>query len=247
MCLFRMNRCARAGLTGNCAGVYLVLLALLAASCGDVDIYATSRATPANRYTDGFDALDLGVWRCEYGCPSVSAGTATFSLLPGVQPNNTGSWSKIRYLPRRFTSGTFTVRFALGPRPTEPVWWGVALWDAGPSPDQSQFNEINFGAATDGGSTNTQMDLFSARLGQSTSIKVDTGTDLYDGSYHVGRLVYDRAHVDLYFDGVLLGTITDTRFIPTDPLDLVVGARLVAAPVLASRFDAMVDSCEIEW
>jgi hypothetical protein len=247
MCLSRTNRRARARLTGNHGGVYLVLLALLAASCGDVDVYATSRATSANRYTDGFDALDLGVWRCEYSCPSVSAGTATFSLLPGVQPNNAGSWSKIRYTPRRFTSGAFTVRFALGPRPTESVWWGVALWDPGPSPDESQYNEINFGYTTDATSTNTQMDFLSARLGQKTSLKIDTGTNLYDGSYHVGRLVYDRAHVDLYLDGALLQTITDTRFIPTDPLDLVLGARLVTAPVLTSRFDAMVDSCEIEW
>jgi len=242
----RKDRCARATLTGNYGGVML-LFALAAASCGDVDVHATSRAAPPNGSADAFDALDLGVWRCEYGCPSASGGTATFSLLPGVDPSNAGSWSKIRYTPRRFTSGTFTVRFSLGPRPTQPVWWGVALWDAGPNPDGSQFNEINFGSRTDSSYADTEMDLFAARLGQRFSIKVDTGTNLYDGSQHVGKLVYDATRIDLYFDGALLQTITDTRFIPTDPLDLVIGARLVTTPVLTSRFDMIVDSCEIEW
>jgi hypothetical protein len=243
---FRKNRCARAGATGNHGGVML-LFALTAASCGDVDVHATSRAAPPNAYTDGFDTLDPNAWQCEYSCPSVSGGAATFSLLPGVGPDGVGSWSKIHFAPRRFTAGSFTVRFALGPRPPEPVWWGVALWDAGPSPDQSLYNEINFGARTDGTYTDSEMDLFAARLGQSVSVKVDTGVNLYDGSFHVGRLVYDATHVDLYFDDKLLRTITDTSVIPTDPVGLVLGTRLETVPVLVSGFDMIIDSCEIEW
>jgi hypothetical protein len=225
----------------------LLLVALAAASCGDVDVRATSRATSTNRYVDTFDTLDADVWRCEYGCPSVAGGALTFSLLPGVDPKSTGSWSKIRYMPRRFTAGAFTVRFSLGARPAEPVWWGMALFNAGSSPDQSQYNEINFGSRTDSSDADTQTDLFYARLGQDASTKVDTGADPYDGAYHVGKLVYDATHVDFYFDGRLVQTMTDTKFIPSEPLELVIGTRLVTTPVLTSRFDMTVDSCEIEW
>jgi hypothetical protein len=246
MCRSRTNRCARAGVTGNYRGV-LLLFALAAASCGDVDVRATSRVTSANRYVDTFDTLDPDAWQCEYGCPSVAGGALTFSLLPGVDPKSKGSWSKIHYTPRRFTAGTFTVRFALGARPAEPVWWGVALYSAGASPDQSQYSEINFGYRTDGSNTATQMDFFCARLGEGVSLKVETGTNLYDGAYHVGKLVYDATHVDLYLDDRLLQTIADTRFIPTEPLGLVIGTRLVTTPVLTSRFDMRADSCEIEW
>src|SRR5689334_13706405 len=164
MCRSRKNRCARAGVSGNYWGV-LLLFALTAASCGDVDVRATSRVASANRFVDTFDTLDSDVWRCEYGCPSVAGGISTFSLLPGVDPNNAGSWSKIRYTPRRFTAGTFTVRFALGARPTQPVFWGVALYNAGPSPDQSQFSEINFGYRTDGNDTDSYLTFFLGRSG----------------------------------------------------------------------------------
>jgi hypothetical protein len=208
---------------------------------------AAGGAASTHQFADPFDTFDPTIWSCEGSCPTVSDGIATFSLLPGVEPNNDGSWSKVRFAQRRFTSGTFTLTFALGPRPTQPVYWGMALWDEGPSADQSQYNEINFGYTTDGSSTNTEIDFVSARLGQQLSLRVDTGKDLYDGSFHTGRLVYDATRVELYLDDELLETITDTSVIPTDPLALILGTRLVTAPVLTSRFDLFIDGCEIEW
>jgi hypothetical protein len=177
----------------------------------------------------------------------VAAGVATFALLPGVAPNNNGSWSKARYVPRRFTCGRFTARFALGMRPPQPVWWGIALWDNGPNPDQSQYNEINFGLTTSESPGNTQMRFESTKLGQGVSLVVDTGVDLYDGSYHVGELAYDATRVELYFDGRLLQTISDTTVIPTDPMDFLLGTRLVTTPALTGEFDEIVDSTQIEW
>jgi beta-glucanase (GH16 family) len=123
----------------------------------------------------------------------------------------------------------------------------MALWDEGPSADQSQYNEINLGCTTGESSTNTQMDLVSTRLGQKASLTVDASSDLYDGSFHTGKIVYDSARVEFYLDDELLGTITDTSVIPTDPLTLILGTRLVTTPVLTSRFDQIIDSCEIEW
>jgi hypothetical protein len=204
-------------------------------------------APAGGSYTEPFDTFNPSLWACEYSCPSVSAGVATFALLPGVAPNNNGSWSKARYAPRRFTCGRFTTRFALGTRPTQPVWWGVALWDDGPSPDQSQFNEINFGLTTDESPTNTQMRFESTKLGHGVSLVVDTGVDLYDGAHHVGELAYDASRVELYFDGRLLQTIADTSVIPTDPMDFLLGTRLVTAPTLSAEFDELVDSTQIEW
>jgi hypothetical protein len=251
----RRNKCALDALTGNYHGVCSsVLLLALISSCGNVELDATSRAAPAsdgamstNRFSDPFDTLNLDVWTCEYSCPTMSGGTATFSLLPGVGPSNLGSWSKIHYTPRRFTSGTFTVRFALGPRPTEPVWWGVALYEEGPSPDQSQYSEIYFGYRTDGSFTNTQLYLESARFGKNLALKVDTGVDLYDGTFHTGRLVYDSTRIELFFDDQPLQAITDTSVIPTVPMTFVLGTRLVTTPVLTSRFDEIINNCEIEW
>jgi hypothetical protein len=250
----RETPCARGGRSGGYLSMSTALLLLaLAPSCGNVQLDATSESTADDAgagsadATEEFDVLDPSLWRCEYSCPSVSEGVATFSLLPDVQPNQAGSWSKIRYTPRRFTSGSFTVRFALGERPTQSVWWGMALWDRGPSTDQSEYSEINFGYTTDGSFTNTQMDLFSARLGKTLSLKVDTGKDLYDGSFHTGTLVYDATRVELYVDGELLETITDPSVIPSDPLDLTIGSRLVSEPVLTSPFEHQVERCVIEW
>jgi len=199
-----------------------------------------------NTFTEPFDTFDKNVWSCEYTCPTVSGGFAQFNLLAGIAPNNTGSWSKIRYKPRRFTAGKFSVRFSLGARPSHAVWWGVALWDDGPSADQ--FNEINFGYTTDESFTNTQLLFESTKRGQGVSLKIDAGVDLYDGSYHVGQLEYDSSHVAFYFDGKLMKTITDTSVIPTDAMDLIIGPRLVtgAAP-LSADFTESADWAEIQW
>ena len=214
----------------------------------DVALTCVTIPVPLNVFSDSFDVFDSSIWSCEYSCPTVSGGVATFALQPNIAPNNMGSWSKIRYKPRRFTSGDFSVTFKLSQRPSQAVWWGIALWDTGPNPDESQFNEINFGITTSESSDNFKMRFESAKLGNGVSIIVDTNVDLYDGTYHVGRLVYDATHVDLYFDGTLLKTITDVNVIPTDPMDFIIGPRLVTgSTVLTSEFDEIADYVRIAW
>jgi hypothetical protein len=202
----------------------------------------------ADAFVDDFDALDRDVWGCEYTCPTAEAGALRFTLKAGIPPDREGSWSKIGYRGRRFTSGRFTVRYALTARPAQKVWWGTALWDDGPNPDGSAFNEINFGYTTPYSFSNTQLLFESARLGNYVSIKVDTGVDLYDGAFHTATLEYDAEHVAFYFDGVLMETITDREVIPTDPMKFIIGPRLVtgSAP-LAQDFTESVEFTKIEW
>jgi hypothetical protein len=52
---------------------------------------------------------------------------------------------------------------------------------------------------------------------------------------------------DLYFDGKLLQTITDTTVIPTDPMDFLLGTRLVTTPALTSEFDEKVTHTRLDW
>lgn len=197
-------------------------------------------------FSDDFNGFNANTWSCEYSCPTVFGGIANFQLRAGVAPNNEGSWSKIRYGAKRFTSGSFKVRFALSARPNRAVWWGMALWDDGPSADGSRFNEINFGYTTNQSFTSSQLYFESAKLGKSVSIKIDTKVDLYDGKYHDAELEYDRNHVSLYFDGVLMHTINDTSVIPTDPMDLIIGPRLVSgSAALTQDFTQYVDSAKI--
>lgn len=250
MCRSRNDTCALTGPSGNYESRWhaVLLLSALSAGCGEVSLDATRpSAAQENRFSEPFDTLDPNNWGCEYSCPTVSESRATFTILPGVAPRNEGSWSKIHYKPQRFTAGSFAVRFALGPRPGEPLWWGVALYDEGPELDESEYSEIYFGYRTDGSLSDTQMLLESARFGNATAIEIDTGVDLYDGTFHTGRLVYDSTHIALYLDGELLQTITDTAFIPTAPMSLVLGTRLVEEPVLSDRFDEIIDHCDIEW
>jgi hypothetical protein len=202
-----------------------------------------------NRFFDDFDSFERGdTWSCEYTCPTAVDGATRYALEPGIAPDQYGSWSKIGYRPRRFTAGRFTVRFALSARPSQKVWWGAALWDDGPSADGSQFNEINFGYTTAHSFTNTQLYFESARRGNAVSVKVDTGVDLYDGSFHTATLEYDATRVVFYFDGVLMEIITDPTVIPTDPMKFILGPRLVtgSAP-LDSTFTELIDFTEIEW
>jgi hypothetical protein len=212
-----------------------------------IDGATADGSTGGNQYRDDFNSFDSAVWSCEYSCPTASGGLAKFALLPGIAPNNNGSWSKARFKPTRFTSGKFTAKFALSKRPSQPVWWGIALWDDGPSPDGSQASEINFGITTSESATNSQMRFESMKAGKDTSLVVETGVDLYDGSFHIGQLVYDATRVELYFDGKLLSTITDTNVIPTAPMDYLLGTRLVQTPALGAEFDEIVDSTLIEW
>jgi hypothetical protein len=205
-------------------------------------------APPEVSFGDAFDALDQDLWGCEYTCPTVTGGTAAFALDAGIPPNNPGSWSKIRYKGRQFTSGTFTVRFALTARPKQKVWWGAALWDDGPAADGSQFNEINFGYTTNQSFTDSQFFFESAKRGRIVGIKIDAGVDLYTGGYHTAQLEYDANHVSFTFDGRLLHTITDPGVIPTDPMSFVLGPRVVpgSAP-LAADFTETIDSTQITW
>jgi hypothetical protein len=215
---------------------------------GRLDAASADGGAPANVFVDPFDSFQSSIWSCEYSCPTASNGTARFTLKAGAAPDTMTSWSKIRYKPRRFTAGHFTVRFALTARPPQAVWWGVALWDDGPAADGSQFNEINFGYTTDESFTNTQLRFESTKRGNGVSLKVDTGVDLYDGQMHTGELEYDANHVSFSFDGKLLETITDASVIPTDPVDFIIGPRLVTgAPALAADFVEIADSTEISW
>lgn len=218
--------------------IMLVLLALLSASA--------ARAQTPLIYADTFNTFNTTIWSCEYSCPTAQDSKAQFRLDAGIQPNNYGSWSKIRYKPQRFTSGSFKVRFALSNRPNRAVWWGVALWDDGPTADMSQFNEINFGYTANQSFTNSQLYFESAKDGVATSVKIDTGFDLYDGQYHEAELRYNQDFVAFYLDGKLMHTITDKRFIPTAPMDFIVGPRLVtgSAP-LTTPFTEFVDWVEI--
>jgi hypothetical protein len=199
-------------------------------------------------FRDDFDAFDnVNTWRCEYTCPLIETNRARFRLRSGVPPNNVGSWSKARYTPERFTSGRFTVSFSLTERPRDhPVWWGVALWDDGPAEDGSQFNEINFGYTTDQSYTDTELRFESAKRGEYVSLRVNTGVDLYDGEYHEATLEYDATRVAFYFDGRLLEEITDQAVIPTDPMDFILGPRLVTGgSPLTAGFTESIDWVEI--
>lgn len=210
-----------------------------------IDISETTHIA-RDSFRDDFTTFDENVWRCEYSCPVIEDGKARFRLQSGVAANNDGSWSKARYTPQRFTSGRFTTRFSLTERPAQEVWWGVALWDNGEAEDMSEFNEINFGYTTDQSFTNTQLRFESARGGKAVSLKVDTGVDLYDGQYHTATLEYNSDRVALYFDDELLEEISDTSVIPTEPMDFILGPRLVSGgDPLTSGFTESVDWVEI--
>lgn len=201
----------------------------------------------SNVFFESFDTWNEAAWTCEYTCPTVSNGIASFNLRPGVTPRREGSWSKIVYRIRRFVAGSFTVRFALSERPREAVWWGVALWNTGPNPDQSEASEINFGITTSESAKDTEIRFESMKQGCSVTHTVDTGIDLYDGSFHVARLVYDATHVAFYFDGDLLDEITDADAIAAAPMYFLVGPRLVRSPALTSPFVESVDYLKVAW
>ncbi|MET0400840.1 MAG: Ig-like domain-containing protein, partial [Cystobacter sp.] len=171
--------------------------------------------------------------------------TSKFQVKQGIPPEKKGSWSKIRYKPQRFTTRTFKLRFNLSHRPEGAVWWGIALWDNGRVPGMKEFNEINFGYTTDQRLSNTQLLFESAKLGKMQSLPIETGVNLYDGQYHEASFEYDANHVSLFLDGRLLRTILDKTFIPTDPMDYIIGPRLVtgSAP-LVKDFTETVDWTE---
>ncbi|RYP60189.1 hypothetical protein DL770_010049 [Monosporascus sp. CRB-9-2] len=186
----------------------------------------TTRAT----FWDDFNTFNTDIWGCEYTCPVIETGKARFRLRSGIPPDNDGSWSKARYKPTRFTSGRFTLSFPLTAPPEQPVWWGAALWDDGPVSDGSQFNEICFGYTTDQTFTKTQIWFESSRRGETEPI------------------MYDSNRVAFYLDGKLFAKVIDKSFIPTDPMDLVLGPRLVTGgEPLTEGFTESIDWVEISY
>ena len=246
--------CARARASGNYHTVTRLtfIATVLTPSCGQVELHATARApvdsgVERHTFVEDFDTFDASRWSCEGHCPSVVDGVASFSLVPRIAPGEADSWSKVAYREHTFTSGTFTVRFALGAQPEEQVWWGFALWDPGPIADEAQYSEINVGFTTDGTSAPTQLDFVSARLGHKLALRVDTGRPLYDGAFHEARLEYTPTALALYIDDSLVETIRDPSVIPDGPLELILGTRLVAAPALTASFGMQIDQCKVEW
>lgn len=213
-----------------------------------IDTLENSQLVTRATIREDFNTFDKNLWGCEYTCPVIEGGKARFRLKSGVAPNQEGSWSKAKWKGRSFTSGRFTVSFSLTARPKGKVWWGVALWGNGPVADMSQFNEINFGYTTDQSFTNTQLFFESAKRGKAKSVKVDTGIDLYDEQYHTATLEYNADRVAFYLDGRFMSEITDKTFIPTDPMNFVLGPRLVTggAP-LSTGFTESVDWVEISY
>ncbi|KAM5343635.1 hypothetical protein ACJ41O_012172 [Fusarium nematophilum] len=219
-----------------------------------VNAQALPTAEPANTnahvaratFRDEFTTFSRDTWSCEYTCPVIETGKARFRLQSGIEPDNYGSWSKARYKPQRFTKGKFTVSFSLTERPEQPVWWGVALWDDGPTSDMKNFNEINFGYTTSQSFTNTQLLFESAKRGNAVSLQIDTGVDLYDEQYHTATLEYNSSRVAFYLDGKLLKEVTDKSVIPTDPMDFILGPRLVSGGnPLTKGFTESIDWVEI--
>ncbi|WP_250004740.1 hypothetical protein [Actinoplanes sp. M2I2] len=233
---------------GVAGGSVLALLSagIIVASQNRGDVTG-DKAPAVYSAVDNFDTLDKQAWRCEYSCPAIEEGEARFRLNPDVAPDKPGSWSKLVYQPARFTAARITVRFALTDRPEgRPVWWGVALWDDGPAEDGSQFNEVNFGYTTDEPFSDTQLYVESAKLGKITSMRVDTGVDLYDSEWHTATLEYDSERVSFSLDGRHLETITDRTVIPTDPMSLLLGPRLVTGgEPLTGGFKQSIDRVEI--
>lgn len=218
---------------------------LLATAANSLGSSTQSSHVARATFRDDFNSFSTSTWSCEYTCPVIEGGKARFRLRSGALPDSAGSWSKARYKAQRFTSGKFTVSFSLTARPREqPVWWGVALWDNGPADDE--FNEINFGYTTNQSFNNTQLYFESAQNGNAKSVKIDVGVDLYSEEYHTATLEYDADHVAFFFDGKKLGEITDRRVIPTDPMDLLLGPRLVTGgKPLTKGFTQSIDWVEI--
>jgi hypothetical protein len=234
--------------SGNYPGMMGAALVVTAA-CGQVELEASSLPRSADggaQLAEEFDSLDAERWRCEGACPAVAEGKATFTLSPGSEPGSDGAWSKLRFSPEAFTSGTFRFVFALPAGPDAEVFWGLSLWNAGPSADQSEYSELNIGYTRGSTFEPARLELVSARLGKQRALSIDTGKDLYDGAFHSAELVYSPDEVTFYLDGELLEAITDPDVIPDVPLALTLGARLVRAPALGAPFTLIVDRCDVE-
>jgi beta-glucanase (GH16 family) len=238
----------RSSLVQSLAAVLLLAGAKVQAGTvsGSVEKLHESHVARAT-FRDDFNSFNEDVWKCEYTCPVIEAEKARFRLKSGVEPDNYGSWSKASYEPQRFTSGRFTVSFSLTERLTkQAAWWSVALWDA--TYGEDQFNEINFGYMTDESLPNTTFRFESARRGNDDYREVNVGFNVYDESYHNATLEYDSTRVAFYFDDEPKAEITDQQYIPTDPMDFILGPHLVTgSEPLAEGFAESIDWVEIEY
>ena len=234
--------------TGLLRGLTTVLLAAGTATQAAPFTSPNTLNPRAVDFRDDFTTFDRDVWSCEYTCPVIEGEKARFRLRSGLEPDQEGTWSKASYSDQTFTSGRFSVSFALTARPEGKVWWGVALWDDSRGDDE--FNEINFGYTVDGSFSNSELLFESANRGVVPPLqenRIDTGVDLYDEQYHTATLEYDSEHVSFFFDGELMKTITDKQYIPTDPMKFILGPRIVkdGGGPLESGFTQSIDWVEI--
>ena len=229
----------------RCVAAVLLVAGVQAAPAAEPLEATDSQLVARTTFREDFNTFNKDLWSCEYTCPVIEGAKARFRLQSGVAPDHEGSWSKARYKGKRFTSGRFTTYFSLTARPKQPVWWGVALYSETSS---GQVNEINFGYTTDESFTNTQLRFESYKHDKYVSLKVDTGVDLYDEEYHTATLDYNSNRVQFYLDGKLLKEITDKSVIPTDPMDFILGPRLVTdGKPLTKGFTESIDWVEISY
>jgi hypothetical protein len=72
--------------------------------------------------------------------------------------------------------------------------------------------------------------------------------DLYDEQWHTATLHFNATRVAFYLDGTLLDTITNTSYIPTDAMNVVLGSRIVPeGSALDFGFTQSIDWIEIEY
>lgn len=203
-------------------------------------------------FRDDFINFNKDVWACEYTCPTIEGEKARFRVHSGVSANKENSWSKARYKPKRFTSGRFSTSYSLTARPrNQPVWWGVALYDDTYGSEEGQINEINFGYTTKYSYSDSQLlfEVYKRGHVEPYSVKVDLGVNLYSEEYHTGELEWDSNHVAFYFDGKKVAELTDKNLVPTDPMDFLIGARLVddTSGTLTTGFTESHDWVEIQY
>lgn len=186
----------------------------------------------ATTITDNFDSLNTTIWGCEYACPTLSEGFARFNLNPG--PLNTDTtWSKLSSKNKMLSYGTYSMKFRFNRRPIETeTWAGWALYSATPS---GLVNEINFGIETACLSRCSDKSIINESYKNSSHFEIVITTDasLFNGAWHVAELTYMTTSITLKLDGKPVSSIIDSTKIPTVPMALIPGARVVTGKLNA--------------